>query len=350
MQSHEEPGVFDFPDHEGGSGPSSIGAVGEPRPDSFSRLKGFYQGIVDNERALIEVVRQFWSGVGQLADGGAHTRVQHRAIFDRAVLQQNSTGLLPCVEAVIPLDAGHLGRDPVLVYLGAITPSRSQNADDLAVISENLARASRVAPRNSSDILDRPRGRGYEISILSEEDNQDGAVRDQIAGLYERFGWSSEDVGTMLKNQNNILCVARRNGRIVSSGIGEMAVIPLDNTQFRIAELTEAATLAEHESNGCYAAISTTILSELARRSRAHEIFGGELDLVFGESNGLSGGVLSVAATQARTFSTNVAGLYGFEGRGILRQQVPISGPIRRTAYNDLVVTSLTRSNVYDMF
>jgi len=59
---------------------------------------------------------------------------------------------------------------------------------------------------------------------------------------------------------------------------------------------------------------------------------------------------LSVAATQARTFSTNVAGLYGFEGRGILRQQVPISGPFRRTSYNDLVVTSLTRGNVYDMF
>lgn len=350
MQSHEEPGVFDFPDHEGGSVPSSIGGIGEPRPDSFGRLKGFYQGIVDNQRDLIEVVRQFWSGVGQLTDGGVYTRVQHRAIFDRAVLQQNFTELQPCVEAIIPLDAGHLGREPVLVYLGAITPSRSQNADDLAVISENLARASRVVPRNPADILKRPRGRGYEISILSEEDRRDVEVRDQIAGLYERFGWSSEEVGTMLQNQNNILCVARRNGRIVSSGIGEMAVIPLDNTQFRIAEITEAATLVEHESNGCYAAISTTILSELVWRSRAYEIFDGELDLVFGESNGLSGGVLSVAATQARTFSTNVAGLYGFERRGILRQQVPISGSIRRTSYNDLVVTSLTRSNIYDMF
>ncbi len=350
MQSHEEPGVFDFPDHEGGSVPSSIGAIGEPRPDSFGRLKGFYQQVVNSQQALIEVVRQFWSGVGQLNDGGEYTRIQHRAIFERAVLQQNSTELQSCVEAVIPLDAGHLGTEPMLVYLGAITPSRRQNEDDLNVISENLSGASQVTPRNPADILERPRGRGYEISILSEEDRRDEQVRDQIAGLYERFGWSREEVGTMLQNPNNILCVAKRNGWIVSSGIGEIAAIPLDNTQFRIAELTEAATLAEHESNGCYAAISTTILSELARRSRAHEIFDGELDLVFGESNGLSPGVLRVAAIQARTFSTNVAGLYGFEGRGILRQQVPISGPFRRTSYNDLVVTSLTRSNVYDMF
>jgi hypothetical protein len=173
MKNHEEPGVFDFPDHEGGSVPSSIGAIGEPRPDSFGRLKGFYQQVVNCQQTLTEVVCQFWSGVGQLNDGGKYTRVQHRAIFERAVLEQNSTELQPCVEAIIPLDTGHLGTEPTLVYLGEVTPSRRQNEDDLISILVNLAAARRVTPRNPIEILERPRNRGYEISILSEEDRRE---------------------------------------------------------------------------------------------------------------------------------------------------------------------------------
>ena len=341
--------VDDVPDHEVGS-ESSIGGIGEPQPASFHRLKGFYQGLVNGTPSLFEMLHQFWAGVERLRENGEYTRVQHRGIFEHDVLAQNITTLRPWIESVVPLDSGHLGTEPVLVYLGANTQSRHQSDDDLITIGMNIIGARQVTQRQPDEIFERSRNRGYDIALLSGEERQNDFVVDQVAALYERFGWERADVRNMLNNPSNILAVAHHGGEIVSSGIGEMAVIPLLDTQFRISELTEAATDTAHENNGCYSAISATLLSELARRSREHGIFGGEIDLVFGESNGLSQGVLRVAANQVRTFATDVSGSYGLDGAGILRQQVPISGPSRRTEYNDLIVTSLTRSDLYRQY
>ncbi len=251
------------------------------------------------------------------------------------------------MEVVIPLDPGQLGIKPVLLYLSENTHARQSSMDDLMLVGKNIVMAQRAKSRTVSNILERSRERGYEVEILTQEERESEEVINQIATLYVRFGWSREEVVTMLNNRNNINAVARYDRQIVSSGIGEMAVVPLGDRAFRLVELTEAATLHEHERNGCYASISTVILLELQRRSRAFEILGGEIDVVFGESNGLSEGVLHVAAIQGRNFSTDTSERYGLFGSGILHQQVPIFGPKRQTPYNDLIVTYFTRRNLY---
>lgn len=342
-------GVDDVPDHEAGS-ESSIGGIGEPQPASFHRLKGFYQHFIDTPSSFLGLFNQFLTGLNRLEENGDYTRVQHRAIFEGDLLRHYGPSLGQWAEAAVPLDSGHLGTEPVLVYMAANTISRRQNNDDLLNIDINANEAKLVTPRQPAEIFERSRNRGYDIALLSEEERHNDNVVDQVASLYERFGWERTDVGNMLSNPSNILAVARYGGEIVSSGIGEMAVIPLQDTQFRIAELTEAATDSAHENNGCYSAISATLLFELARRSREEGIFGGEIDLVFGESNGLSQGVLCVAANQGRTFSTDTVVRYGLRSPGILRQQVPISGPQRNTEYNDLIVSSLRRSDLYNKY
>lgn len=336
----------DVPDHQPGR-ESSIGGFGEPRPDSFHRLKGFYEHIVDTPERVGEFARQFQRSLDRLTDGGEFTRVQYRGIFEAEILHQIMLVIQPWVEAIVPLDQGHLGNEPILAYFAAITRSRAQNQDDVINLSINLAVANNARNSMAREVIERAGRKGYNISLLSDDERENESVRSQVAGLYERFGWSRPDVVHMLTNRSNILSVARHHGDIVSSGIAELAVVPIEGHPFRIAELTEAATHSDHEGNGCFSAISKTLLLELRRRSQAHGIFGGEVDLVFGESNGLSESILRIAARQGRTFSTDSTPQFGFPNGGILRQQVPISGPFRRTEYNDLIVTSLTRSELY---
>jgi len=346
MNQIEQGITNDMPDHQSGS-ESSIGGLGDPCPSSFHRLKGFYEQLVNTPERVGELSRQFNAGLHRLTDSGEFTRLQHRAIFEGEMLREVSSVVYPYVEAVVPLDPGHLGREPILVYLAANTKSRNQREDDVINLSINVALANNARDSMAREAIERASRRGYQIAVLSVPERESESVRDQVSRLYERFGWSRPDVVRMLQNPNNILSVARHNGQIVSSGIAEMAIVPIEGHPFRIAELTEAATLSEHERNGCFSAISKTLLLELRRRSQIHEIYGGELDLVFGESNGLSEGILQIAARQGRTFSTDTTPQFGFPRGGILRQQVPISGPFRRTEYNDLVVTSLTRSQLY---
>ena len=326
---------------------SSIGAVGEPQPSTFGRLKGFYGHLVDSNLRLREAREQFFDAVEKAGRGEEFTRVQHRVIFEGDLLREQSMTLVPWVEAVVPLQEGALGNEPVLVYMAANAATRQPHGDDETRIAENLRHISLIRPRSRQEILERSQIRGYGIDILSVSDRRDEAVQDQMGTLYARFGWNREQVGEMLQNPQIILAVARTQEGIVSAGIGELAAIPIGNTVLRLAELTEAATLEDHERNGCYSAISTTILTELQRRSRLQDIFGGEIDLAFGESNGLSVGVLRVAAVQGRRFTTDSGHGYGFPDSGILRQQVPIEGTYRRTPYNDLVVTYLTRGDIY---
>jgi hypothetical protein len=113
-----------------------------------------------------------------------------------------------------------------------------------------------------------------------------------------------------------------------------------------IIEITEAATLNEHQNKGLYAAVSTQLMIELAGMMKR----GMPIDLVFGECNGLSQGVLVVAKQQGRQFATEVGSKYGFDNSGILFQQVPISGPERHTSYNDLIPAFFTGDQLFKKY
>ena len=342
----------DVPDHETAD-TSSIGGVGPPRHASFGRLKGFYiGGVVNDNRHYSAAIREFLDGRARLhwheSDSSPYTRVQYRAICDGNFIRKISERISPWVEAVVPLTPGIFGEDPVLVYFSENAPSRQSSKADFLKIRENISRASGQPRRTVSELTAKSEINGYTISILSDKERHQSGVHKDVYALYERFGWNEENVAELLGNPDNIIGVARKEDAIVAAGIGEIASIPVNGAIFRIAELTEAATRSDHERNGCYAAISTTILLAIREQSQRRNVLGGEIDVIFGESNGLSEGVLRVAVSQGRTFSTDTTARFGFPGSGILRQQVPISGPVRETEYNDLLVTSLTRKELYE--
>ncbi len=98
MTNHESEesiqAVFDVPDHQQEQS-SSIGNVGEPGPASFSRLKGFYRGIVDTDMAYQEAMDQFKSGQRAMREHTEYSRLQYRAIFDDGVLRRYAHDLMP---------------------------------------------------------------------------------------------------------------------------------------------------------------------------------------------------------------------------------------------------------------
>lgn len=331
----------DTPNHESGL-TSSIGGLWPPEPASFRRVKAFYTPSTIGEAAANAA---FWGNFirekTRMINGEA-TRVQFRAIYRADYLASVAAEISKDVEAVIPLGENRLGDDLVLVYLGANTETRQPSHDDLCTIRSNLEIAQQTQKRSPAEIFSRAEIRGYAVNILNipQAGPEQEVLIDEMTGLYQRFGWNREEVRELLLNSNNIVSVARKGGNIVSAGIAEIATIPLGGQKLTAVEITEAATLDEHAGQGLYTAVSTRLLEELARRSKENP--HSPVDLVFGECNGLSLGVLKTAKTQGRIFAAEVGSLYGFNGSGLLKQQVPISGPPRKTEHNDLLPAFLT--------
>lgn len=336
----------DMPDHQVGD-TSSIGGVGEPVASSWERYKGFYRdGVVNNNTHLSNFLSQFETAKMRLVS--EYTRVQHRAVFEAETLAQHRNELMPVVEAIIPI-GGNFGRNPLLVYASYNKPVRLPDDNDFIRVQQNIQKALNASPRNIAELLGKTHGNGHRIVILDNLLRRDRGVVSQVYGLYERFGWGEQEVTGMLGNEDNIIAVAIKGNEIVSAGMGELARIPVGDKSLRIMEVTEAATHWNYQGQGLYTGVSTALLLEAKNRSRHRQIFGGELDLVFGECNGLALGVLLVAAHQGRLFAPVVGEALGFPNTGILKQQVPISGAERNTPYNDLVVTGLTRKALYGL-
>ena len=117
-----------------------------------------------------------------------------------------------------------------------------------------------------------------------------------------------------------------------------------------MVEITEAATRDDHARNGLYTAVSSTLLLEIAGRSRQGSLLNGEIDVIFGECNGNALGVLKTVKTQGRTLAVEVSESLGFPGTGMLEQHVPISGAPSDTPYNDLFPAYLTRERLYELY
>ncbi len=328
---------------------SSFGAFGEPKPATYGRFKGFYTGgVIGSVNQLQVVLSQFHATKHKL--NGEFTRVQHRVIVDAQILRQQRNKLAPHIEAVVLLDPGHLGNEPALVYLSYNTKTRQPDPNDLIIVNNHLRMAQSIQPKNLYQLLAKTKSNGFTVEILTPSAKQKAETIEQLFELYKRFNWGRGDVIKILSGANNLIAVVKDKGMIVSAGMAEMVLVPVENTFLRAAEITEAATLEAYFNRGLYTGISTTLLLELRRLSYAREIFSGELDIAFGESNLLSPAVLTIAAYQGRVFSTRTCCELGFPNSGILRQQVPILGPINsRTGLNDLVVTSITRSALYTL-
>lgn len=319
---------------------SSVGALWPPAEASFDRIKGIYtSGIIDNPDSLGNLMREMDSAEGLFRRGDI-TRVSLRAVVDNGFIQEAKR--VPRIAGLIEAQFSLNGTQPVfegssLVYFGSNHLSRQPL--EIKKIVENVEDAFYTLPQNPGQLISRAQAQGYELSTLPKD--LDSAVIDQVSALYERFGWTREEVEEILRQPNNIIAVASLDGEIVSAGIAEMAIIPIGDEELRIVEITEAATKEEHSRRGLYTAVSTSLLLELARMSNEGQVLGGELDIVYGECNGNAPGVLKTARMQGRKFA--------FEDGpdGILFQHVPIAGLPKKTRYNDLFPAYISRQDLY---
>lgn len=338
---------------------SSVGGLWPPQDAYAERVKGIYTGgIISTEEDLRMIVQTLVESAenSDRENGNKITRISLRAIIDRSLLTKKGRDLIgPFVEALIPLDGTHVAfKNSVLTYVGLNHATRQPLPEELKRYRKS-ADEYKGSERPIYSVYERCSKQGLDLVILPNLNREkilpaDEIVIDQVTQLYQRFGWDRNAVIAMLANPNNIVGAAMYQGQIVSAGIAEMVEIPVGKDNFRMAEITEAATLDGYGGNGLYTGVSCKLLEELYNRSKKQDILGGTLDLVFGECNGNAPGVLKTARIQDRTFSTDVADELGFPGSGILPQHVIIEGNPKRTKYNDLLPTFLTRRMLYNKF
>ncbi len=340
----------DVPQHQPGL-TSSIGGLWPPQAASFQRVKGFYTpNMIQDGSELMYLVNQLQEHAEKAFCSNAQqvTRVSFRGVVNLETLIAAQRSITPFLEAIIPLQGTQESFEKAgIVYFSMNHSSRRSLPRELGTYKADVHSMAHVRVRPISEVMERLRERGYHLSLLSH--HVDDQTINQIFDLYRRFGWSQREVIEILSQKNNLMGAAFFEDRIVSAGIAEPALIPVGKEQLRLAEITEAATAEEHMGKGVYTAVSSFLLSEIARRSRQKEILGGEIDCVFGECNGNALGVLKTAKIQGRTFSLEIGEKYSFPESGILHQHVPISGAPRTTRYNDLFPAYLTRERLYQI-
>ncbi len=329
---------------------SSIGPQWPPEKASYGRIKGIdNRGRINGATELADLLGQL-AGLRETLQPLILDRISIRALISNRLLAERSEMLRPWGEALIPLEGCGQGLEEVsLVYLGGNGESRATDPKDLNRCLGNVTTAESREARPASTMIDRARDGGYVVRILDEQERRgDPELHSSMAELYSRFGWSSDETREILANPSSLIAVAEHEGMPVSAGIAELSHVAFqDGHQLRMAEFTEAATRASHQGKGLYSAIVATLSRELAARSRAGQILGGELNVAFGECSGHDLGVLIAAKHLGRRFSRRICRERELPFEGFLPQHVPIAGAPRSTPYNDLFPTFLSRDTLY---
>ncbi len=335
------------------TGTSSIGptdgiyAVGD-------RIKGFLDRTVRTEADLDYLFRTLDHYAGVVDGGGQAYRMSVRAVVDLSVLDGRPDLLgrfREMAEAVVPLDSGGGGKIAI-VYFGHNRPSCGATDSDVARYRSNISIArgdSRPGPGSAALIGDIDRalrtregmysytsgaGNIYSIRSASGATINDTERKDMVS-LLGSFGYGEREVANLLGNASNSIAIASRGGEIVCVAVAEAGTVRMAGERdLRIVELTDAIVKKSERGNNVYFATSLFLLMG---------ILGGGADLVYGESNLESPGVLSAANHQMRAFSTDTSAALGI-GNGILNYHAAIDNRMC-----SLVVTFLNRSQMDTM-
>lgn len=328
---------------------SSIGPQWPPEKSSFGRIKGIdNRKPISTKESLLEdigTVDELIATINSYPDGVS--RLSIRLVIDDGLLRQNYELIKSLGEVIIPLSGTQSDLDEAdIIYLAYNSPERISNPKDLAYARGNLAIALTRIPLSCTAILDRAKRTGYDLRVLSmEERAHSETVKNQMSDLYTRFGWEPSQVWELLKNNSNIIAVALCGELIVSAGVAETSKINFKTEHsLVITELTEAATQAEHQGKGLYTAVAAMLMRELAD----HGSNGNKIGLVFGECNGLAGGVLNASKSLGRTISVETTESWKAPFLGYLQQHVPIETPSykRLTKFNDLFPAFISRDGL----
>lgn len=323
---------------------SSIGPQWPPEESSFNRVKGIdSRGVIRDSNRFHDAISEVRSLIDKhisLDNPECKTdRLSIRVIVENDIWYENLDLFSDLGEVIIPLEGTNADfENSSIIYLGANSSNRQPDETDLQKAISNVSTAIQKSEVSFPDAIARANDQGFELSILQLSDRMvNNEVQDQMAYLYERFGWEKQDVLDILSKPLNIIAIARHGNEIISAGIAEVSSINLqDNTSLRMAEITEAATSEKYQKRGLYSSVAAKLMVELANLSAQNAINGGKIDLVFGECNGNEQGVLKAVKSLGRTFSYEVVQRANLPFKGYLPQHVPIAGAPRNTPYNDL--------------
>ncbi len=170
---------------------------------------------------------------------------------------------------------------------------------------------------------------GYQLEVLhkgriSEQDLED------LAGVWQRFGYSAQAVETLLFSESNSVEVARYEGRIVSTARLEETIFVQAGKRFVCAEHTDAATLHEHEGKGLYAAL-------LARVQKRRATAANIPDIMYGLCNADQPAVARLGHRLGRRFALRDGEHLGFSGSGILPADSKIALQDGKAEFRDLI-------------
>lgn len=336
-----------FTNDEPGNSTSSIGPTFPPRISSFGRIKGFEnRAVIDSREQITEYVEMIELIKSRL-DGNI-SRVSFRFLAENSTIADSLDLLARYGEVVIPLYGAGDGFDYTsMVYLGYNLPNyRDSDSYDRQLILNNISQSLTAETRSYDEIIGRIYENGYSISSPDiYQRMSDENFRTQMINLYSRFGWSAEDVVSILENPRSIFAVISKGNTIVSAGLAERAEITIGQSPnektLRLVELTEAATLEEYQGQGLYTGVAAELLriiADLPEDERVH--------IALGECNGLAVGVLKAAKRLGRTLSHEVISYNNLPIDGFLPQHVAIDGPARNTSMNDLVPAYILANNI----
>lgn len=323
---------------------SSIGATWPPSSASHNRLKGFYSNVVDT----IEVAERFITELEPYAIGidgneSEHDRLTVRFVGSLAMVQHVSDTSSLMLEAAMPV---RNSRDRHVAYLGLNAPTRVMDEDYLRkhtqLAIESVHRAS-LLNRSGKTVGDYTVGY-FEPGNAARESMDTAADIVRLTELFQVFDYTADDVNNILTNPDCLLAWIRdKDGSIVSTSLAESATLSLEEglipQNYMITEITEAVTDPKHRGLGLYRMVSKALAGWLDER-----VVADIPQVIYGESNLSSPGVIIAARENGRHFSSDYSGIYlgnSNDRFGILEQNYKVQEPGDNRAYNDFAITFL---------
>lgn len=316
---------------------SSIGVAWPPTIASHERLKGFYPEVITSQSQLNDFSAEINAHATVMSEL-ALTRLSVRFIGSKAMIGLASEMGIH-VEAALPF---RYSRDRHMAYVSVNAPSRQMT--DLEVHTTLIAQSSKKAAEPPKIIMDEP---GLVPVIYNGSDppaHDRRTMVQNLAELYDVFGYDEGDVVRLLHNPNILLAyIQNPKGRIISTALAEKAIVSvrkgLISEKYSLVEITEAITDPAHRGLGLYRKVSKALSIALDDK-----VIDPLPQIIYGESNLSSPGVIIAARENGRDFATDNTNLYLSQpqpGFGILAQNYKVLGTGGDCQYNDFAVTYL---------
>lgn len=290
-----------------------------------------------SDRASVQWFLSDFDSSWQKAQEQGYTRLHVSTMVTEAGLLalRHQSYAQDIVEAITPLDWRHERQKLYWLQFGMNTDIRYGETLSQSEVLEMVAKLKEEKPWSFKKIHERvsPEYHFEELTKISWQDVED------LQKVWERFGFTPQEVMLFIQSPYSYIRVARYKGRIVATARLELTRFFQGGVKFECAEHTDAATLSEHEGNGLYAALlaqTQVWLNSLAQPP----------DIMYGVSNADQPSVLRLARRVGRNFAVHDGLALGFPNSGVLCKDSPISVEDGAPEFRDLIMSYHTPSSL----